>query len=407
MLIANCFKTVSDFLFLFSFTTLITAFSGNLSLLGSVLALAFLSSLIIQLTKGWIPARILCSLLPLLGIYFARNDLQIWVTAIVIALNAVIMLSGKYDIHYDDYIYWFGITALPTLVLFFIGFGYWPIRMESTVCSGLYLFIGLFVLKMKRRGAGAGFKYGMVNFAELTGIVALGVVPSVILCAGLRKIDKVIEYILFPFGYLFHIVIVLFTQLSDVIMSYVPEKKEPVAELDHEKFQYVTNPPPEENTVFNGMPYETFALVLRYALIVLGIIAFNVLLFWIFKMLKNIRSAPVKRTVIEVGETEMVSIGKKRRKQRRKGIALSNNEKTREIYKDYITLVNIYGTKVIKQTTSEDVMTAAGGISDFDNAEEIRALYIRARYRDSEELTDAEVNRAKELLDDFRMQVDK
>ena len=86
---------------------------------------------------------------------------------------------------------------------------------------------------------------------------------------------------------------------------------------------------------------------------------------------------------------------------------MSNNEKIREIYKDYITLVNIYGTKVIKQTTSEDVMTAAGGISDFDNAEEIRALYIRARYRDSEELTDAEVNRAKELLDDFRMQVDK
>ncbi len=407
ILVANCLKTVNDFLFMFAFTTLIAAFGGNWLLLGSVLALGFLSSLILQMEKGRIQARILCSLLPTLGICFASNDLQILVTSIVIALNAMVMLSGKYDIHYGDYIYWFGITALPALVLFLIGFFYWPIRRESTVCAGLYLFIGMLVLRIKRRGIGAGFKYGMMNFIELTGIVALGVVPSVILCAVLRIFGSVIEFILLPFGYLLHVVIAFFTRLSYVIMSDFPEKKEPVTELDQEKIQQVIDPQSKTKTLFDENLYARFDLILHIVLIALGIIALIVILYWFYRLLKNVRFASAKKTVIEVGEKEIDSIVKKLRKKKRKEISFTNNEKIREIYKDYITLLRLYGTKVASQTTSEDIMTAAGGIADFDNAEQIRALYIRARYRDSEELTDAEVSSAKELLDDFRRQIDK
>ena len=166
------------------------------------------------------------------------------------------------------------------------------------------------------------------------------------------------------------------------------------------------NPLPQANALFDEDTYVIFAFVLRIVFIVLGIIALIAILYWFYRVLENVRFASDNKAVIEEGETESGLIGKKRRKKRRKELSLTNNEKVREIYKDYLTLVSVYGTKVASQTTSEDVMTAAGGIADFDNAEQIRALYIRARYRDSEELTDAEVNRAKQLLDDFRRQVE-
>ena len=69
MLVVNALKTVCDLLLCFTFAALIGPYSESWLLMGVVLALGFLSTLILQKTDGSLLARILCGLLPALGLY--------------------------------------------------------------------------------------------------------------------------------------------------------------------------------------------------------------------------------------------------------------------------------------------------------------------------------------------------
>ena len=58
------------------------------------------------------------------------------------------------------------------------------------------------------------------------------------------------------------------------------------------------------------------------------------------------------------------------------------------------------------QTTSADVLEAAGRLPASGEAERLRELYIRARYHHSEKMSNAEVEEAKTLLANIREQVE-
>lgn len=89
-------------------------------------------------------------------------------------------------------------------------------------------------------------------------------------------------------------------------------------------------------------------------------------------------------------------------KRRKKAAPLTNNEKIRQIYRDYLRFIRTYGIEVKKYTTSEDIMTKADAVADSMGAERLRELYILARYRDDRQLEDSEVEEAQAILEDVK-----
>ncbi len=405
MLMVNALKTVCDLLLGFSFVTLFDACSRSWLLIGAVLALGFLSSLILQKTSGSVPVRIFCALLPALGLFAARSFPETLFTGVVLAFYAVVTLSGRSEICYEDYLYWFGFPALPVAVVFVVCFSQWPIRPAATVCSAAYLFLGVLVLRRKRMGAGAGLKLRLVNLTELTGTVAIAILASILLYAGIRHSGKILETLLLPFGLLFNAVAFLLDRFISLFKPMlpdeplIPEETESVVVEDVITAETMPTDPRDE-TVYAGV--ETLIHIVAI-LLALAVLAF--LLYRLYKMLRRTRPEGTAAGTIEEGEGERLGFRRDRRK-RRKLAGLSNNEKIRRLYRDYLAYVRIRGVEIARQTTSEDVLEAAGQLPASGEAERLRELYIRARYHDAEEMSDAAVEEANALLARIREQAE-
>ena len=109
---------------------------------------------------------------------------------------------------------------------------------------------------------------------------------------------------------------------------------------------------------------------------------------------------------MEDGEAEESTsfFGFKRKKK--KPHAETNNAKIRQIYKEYLFFVKTFGVKIVNQTTSEDVAIASDEIIETGKTDELRQLYIRARYNDENQLSDEEVLRAQLLFEEIKNQIE-
>ena len=234
MMAVNALEAVCDLLLGFTFASLFGACSGSWLLIGAVLALGFLSALILQKSKGGLPARILCALLPALGLIFAKSLPEALPPAVVIAFFAVLIFSGKIGICYEDYKYWFGFPAVPAAVVFAICFGGWPLRPAATVCAAAYLFLGVLVLRYKRMGAGAGPRLRAAGFAELTGALVFAVLAGLLLYAVMKHSVKVLETLLMPVGYLISGLAFMFDWIVGMLGKMIPEDEQLIPPEDAE-----------------------------------------------------------------------------------------------------------------------------------------------------------------------------
>ena len=90
-----------------------------------------------------------------------------------------------------------------------------------------------------------------------------------------------------------------------------------------------------------------------------------------------------------------------RKKSRRKA-AHTNNDRVRDIYREYLLFIQKQGVFISDETTSEEALIASKQLFDSDEADALRSLYIRARYNDENQLSNDEVRRAKELWNAIR-----
>ena len=400
MLTVNALKSVTDLFLCFTLASLFGAFGDPWLLIGAVTALAFVSSLILQKTKGAFPAKILCALIPALGLFASRNLFQVIATLVVLSFHAVMIFSAGNRIHYDDYKYWFGIPAVPVTVVFIICFGEWPIRPAATVCAAAYLFLGVLVLRRKRMGDGANLKLRFVNFSELALAVAVPVLLSLLLYLLISHSGSVLEVVALPFGYLLRGVTYVVQQIFNLFKP--PEEVETPTPVETETVTGEATVVPEagetaarDDTVYNGIES-----AVQIIMIVLALAALAFVLYRIYKMIRKARTKDDDTVIFEEGKKE-VQRTRRRPKKRKKAAILSNNEKVRAIYTNYLYYLKNHGVEITRHSTSEDVLEAAEAASP-DVAERLRALYIRARYNDAEEMSDAEVEEAEKLLAEIR-----
>ena len=398
MLIINALKTLCDFLLYFSFAALFTAYTDAWLVIGAVLALAFISSLLLQKSKGSTLPKIFCGLLPALGLFAAQSTAEILFTAVILAFYLVLTMTGKNDIHYEDYKYWFGIPAVPAIVIFMICLTKWPIRRATVVCAASYLFLGILVLRRKRIGAGADLKLRLMNLTELVGGLLLGLLACFLLHTIIIHSGKVFEILMLPFAYLLHAFIYVFTLFGNLIGANQPEES-----ISSESEREILDSAPEAETFLNDpsvdAAYDKATVVVQVLVVILTLAILAYFLYRFYKMLRNTRLDDAGAgTTIEGGRQGPLWFGRNRRIKRKKALTLSNNEQVRRIYKDYLFLIKSRGVEITRQTTSEEAMIASGALVTSEDAAQLRALYIRARYHDAEQLSDAEVEEAKTLF---------
>ena len=166
MMLITALEAVCDLLPYFAVAALFKAYDAPGLLIGALLLLVFFASLLLQKTKA-AAFRILCGLLPALSLLLAGQTAQLLFTLPALLLWFVIAVSGKCGIHYDDYKYWFGIPAVPTLLILLISVPRLPETGLSVLCGAAYLALGVLVLRRKRMGAGASAGAKLLNLAEL------------------------------------------------------------------------------------------------------------------------------------------------------------------------------------------------------------------------------------------------
>ncbi|MBQ7669139.1 MAG: hypothetical protein IJS45_00280 [Clostridia bacterium] len=396
MLTVNAIKSACDLLLCFTFASLFSSFGDSWLLIGAMSALAFLSSLILQKAKGAVAAKIVCALLPAFGLFAAQNLFQIIVSLAILAFHAVMTFSAGSGVHYDDYKYWFGIPAVPVTVVFIICLGEWPIRPAATVCAAAYLFFGVLVLRRKRMGTGATLKLRVLNLAELSLAFAIPVLASVLIYLLISHSGAVLEVVALPFGYLFRGIAYISEQFFNLFKP--PEEVEIPETTDTEAVTGEATVVPEtgetaarDDTVYNGI--ESAAQII---VIILALAALAFILYRIYKMIRKRRGKDADGVTFEEGEISAVRDRRVRRK-RKKPAPQTNREKIRKIYTDYLYYLKNHGVEITRHSTSEDVLAATEDSSP-DGAERMRELYIRARYNDAEEISDAEVEEAEALL---------
>ncbi|MCR5558107.1 MAG: hypothetical protein K6F75_11185 [Butyrivibrio sp.] len=409
MLLVNALKTVCDFLIYFSFVCLIPSFGKARILMGTVMALAFLSSIILQKVKDSLPARILCGLLPALGLFTAKSISEIVFTSVILIFYLVLTIDGRNDIYYEDYKYWFGISAVPALVMFVICFTSWPVRPETTVLSGFYLFFGVLVLRRKRAGAGAGVKLRLVNAAELVGVVGIGTLVPALIHTVLSHAEGFFEKALLPIAYIFYGIINFVTWICNHIME--DEMEEATEEASAEVSEILQDLTLQEDAIPEPVDVSGYNMVeniIKIIVVLMILVVLTLIMHSIRKVILNMRlEKATNAQEIEEGEVDSFSFFGKGRKKKKRTLRISNNEKIRQIYKEYLFLVNLYVVDIVRQTTSEDVLEASEGKTDIGKAAQLRELYIKARYHDAKEMSADEVEHARNLLADIRQEIEE
>ncbi len=397
MMLTNALKTLCDFLLFFAFAALIDAYNGTWLLIGAIMALAFLSSLILQKTGKILPIRIICGLLPVLGLGLAQNNTEILITAVILVFYALQTFAGINEVYYEEYKYWFGIPAIPVIFLFITCLGIWPKRQESVVCAGLYLFLGVLVLRRKRMGAGTGVKHGFLNFAELAAVTLFGPLAGAAILLLLVYSHKVLDVLLLPVGLIINLFAFLLSPLG-YLKAPEPAKVEKAPDSAVEEASLVIEKamgPPDP--AMDTSPYELLEVIGRWLLLILIAAIVIYLFIWLVRAVKNYLAKDFTRADIEEGK-EFVPGIRKRFRRKKKAAVLSNNEKIRQIYKDYLFYISVHGVDINQEMTSKEVVAASDGNASHEMEEKLRELYIRARYREREELSDQEVKQAKELF---------
>ena len=408
MKILNATKSVCDLLPLFTLAALFAAYGDAWLIIGVVLALAFLSSLMIQMSKELLPAKVICSFLPALGLLITRTRAELIITAIIISFYVVITIATRSDIHYQDYKTWFVIPAVPVAVAFIVCFSYWPIRPLATACAGAYLFLGVIVLRGKRMGDGAGSRHKLMNVAEVSVTLLSGVLASLSVLFILRYSVKVLEVILLPFAGVFYLLAFLCDKfLGGLVVQ--PKEDESILGINEvpdvpmwetENAQH-TGPEISEST------YDLITLLYRATLAIVVLILVVILLHLLWKMVRNMWLKSANAGPIEDGTSDAAASRGFKWKSRKKTVLLTNNEQMRQIYRDYLFFVGTYGIEIEKETTSEEVMNAAEAVVASMGAQRLRELYILARYRDDKQLSDSEGLEARTIFEDIKRKLEE
>lgn len=341
--------------------------------------------------------RRLCALLPWGCLLFGSNLLQILLLAVPAAYCSLVILFGVLELEYYTYRQF----LLRSLLLMGVGcfmVGVWsfvnqavleqpPLEIQSLFRYGLvHLVCSIVLLRQLRLGIGARAEG---NGRQMT--TMLTVVGTIILCTMLGEpflqqgvkivVGAVLAVVAIPFMLVVELLVRLSKHTSAQSKHFFLESKGRVDEIRKGLQQVIHNietaPEPEPVDISN------FVTV---AIVVILVVAAGVLL---------IKSFQKQRQTVYVAET-VGSVPKLPKKKKQP--LLSNRNKVRQTYRSFLRTEQALGMKLLRSDTSEDVLGRIHRNTDRAGANDLRNVYLAARYDERHNISRDQVEEAKRAL---------
>lgn len=350
--------------------------------------------------KGWSFARRLCCPLPLCCLLLAENQQQMLLLLVPALYTGFVILRGKLELEYYNYRRFF-LHSLALLGGAYLLVNMWLFLTQITsetsaqLDAGMilryglvHLFCGIVLQRQLRLGVDSRAEGGRRQIATLLGVagaIVLGfVVAEPLLRQGIGVILKfALSLLMVPFVLLFELV----TRLLAMLENKEAEEKTYGEFVQYwqdimgigagsESDQIVERPPG------NGIDFTTVWMIAAGIFVLIA----AVLLF---------RSFHKRRAVGDPSETvsRVVTAPKKK-----KPSALSNRNRVRQLYREFLRVENGRGLKLKTNDTSADVLRRIHPGTDRPSADELRQVYLAARYDDRHNISRSQVDQAKKAL---------
>lgn len=349
-----------------------------------------------------------CCVLPLSALLLAGHPLETLVLIVPILYTVYICFRGELHQEYYGYRKFFTRSFIVLLALWvaiaFVTYFEDPMdQVENIIKTGtiiryaiIYFLCGVVLQRHLRLGTRGG---GKGEWGQLGSIVAgLGtVLTGFALSAPQLKnsaqliLRGVFVIILLPFTLLFDFVEYMAGKISDMHGSaeYIEQQEatgqDSIFEIweDLRQFRERYMPAESETEVFHNPWLAVTVIAAVAALIALMVVAFS-----------KYRTY----SVAEIGTGSAKAESKKRNPVSR----MSNRNKVRQAYREFLRGEKIRGVRITKQHTTEDILHRASEGTDRENAAALREVYLRARYDEKHEVNRAQVSAARDALKHIR-----
>lgn len=350
--------------------------------------------------KCWDVLRRLCAVLPFACLLLADNGGQMLILAVPAVYTAVVILRGDLHLEYSGYRHFF-IRSLMLLGVVYIVANIWlfltqitneaVLQLDAAVILryGLvHLLCGVVLQRQLRLGVGYRAEGGRRQMAILLGTAATIVVVFLAAEPLLRQgigvvLRQLLSLILMPFGFLLDLVRRLFALLP---RSENDEK-------EYEEFteyiggilgniEQILGKPQEDPSAPTTIDATAIWAVLAGIFV---LVAAVLLLRSFYKRRGDLAPSDMTSRVVTAPKKKKTS-------------TFSNRSKVRQLYRDFLRAEKNLGMKLMPNNTSQDVLARIHTSTHRPSADDLRQVYLSARYDDRKHISRDQVERAKRAL---------
>ena len=350
--------------------------------------------------KNWNFPRILCALLPFAGLMLEAETTQRLILAIPAAYTALVILRNRLDLEYYGYRRFF-IYSLFVLGGTYTLLNVWifltqitndvaPILSPGEILRyGLvHLLCGIVLQRQLRLGVGykaEGNRRQLVVLLSTGGAIAAGFLAAEPL---LRKgagaaLRAIVTMLMAPFIFLYE----LFAKFLKAIEDWGGEEKswenfqDHMADVMAPQGGLLFGPGESPSQSKELDPATIWTVLIGIVLLILGIILLR-------SFLKNRADAGHLEKIARVAPPP----------KKKKAPPLSNRNRVRQVYRDFLRMENGRGLKLKCSDTSADVQLRLHPNTNAASAEDLRQIYLQARYDDRANISRSQVEQAKQAL---------
>ena len=343
--------------------------------------------------------RRLSALLPFCCLLLSQGRGQSLILSVTAIYTAGVILRGKLELEYSNYRHFF-IRSLILLAIVYAVAQIWNFLTQITTTEVLrldaglilryslvHLLCGVVLQRQLRLGVGSKAEGGRRQMATLLGTSTTIVVGFLAAEPLLRRgaaavLRYLMSLLMLPIGYLIDLV---WKFLQSLFYRKEDEKayQEFVDHMQSINQGFVPSPgQPNQPPAEFGMNATDLWTILVAAFVLAAAV---LLLRSFFK-----RSAELSGGEQTIG---LVAVPKKK-----KDPTFSNRARVRQIYRDFLRVEKNLGMRLKHSDTSADVLSRIHPNTDRPSAEELRQVYLAARYDDRQTITRSHVEQAKRAI---------
>lgn len=338
--------------------------------------------------------RYICGILPLCSLFCATELWQGILLAVPAVYTAVIIFLGKLELEYFTYRQFF-VRTLWLLAIGYLATSVWQFLLQRIDNNSMYLdssvmlryglvhvLCGVILQRQLRLGVGARAAGSKGQMATLLGTAA-------VIVAGFYVTKSMLGAII---RFAWMLVLAPVVLLVETLSRGTEKIKQMDVDLGtfekvEEEIEAGDLTIKEAMDLFPKMEAPDFDAI-WLALIPLGLLLLVAMVLFAYSFYKR-RATSESGAQIERVENVL---------KKKKTPVFSNRAKVRQLYRDFLQREQSLGMKVKRHDTSESILHRVHRSTDQPSADQLRNIYLSARYDDRDNISRDQVEQAKQAL---------